>query len=276
MLVQVVSDIHLEFFNSKTERKNGWETIVTPVAPILILAGDICQATAPPKLARLTRFLTWCSQHFQTVLYVPGNHEFYNEDNPKYTHRMCTITDALDNLQAVCNRLSNVFLLSKSTKIIDDICFIGATLWSSVPTPEAAKVLKEKMNDFEYIYSGDKEQLTPAQYNNLHISDRAFIERQLTNSCLKKVVITHHAPSYLGTCKPVHEAIPDFSTHANLQTCGYASALGDLVAQSDAWIFGHTHHCVDEMRGGCRLVANQRGYMDSINPNFNPKFTFEI
>jgi hypothetical protein len=208
---------------------------------------------------------------------VPGNHEFYNIDNPKYQQRMCTIADTLASLQAICDRLGNVFLLNQNTMIIDNVCFIGATLWTAVPTSQAAQTIKDKLNDFTQIYLSEKEQLTPAQYNIFHITDRAFIEHHLKYfPTLKKVVITHHAPSYLGTCDPSHEAIPDFNLSTNLEACTFASALGDLVAQSDVWIFGHTHHCVNKLRGKCRFVANQRGYRDSINLNYDPAFVFEI
>lgn len=271
MMIQVASDLHLEFFTEKTERKKSWSDLIVPSAPVLVLAGDICQATTPPKRARLVRFLSWCSENFEKVLYVPGNHEFYNIHNAKYKHQMCSVEETLEALSNVCERFHNVILLHRKTVIIDNVCFIGATLWTALPTEEARKTAKEIMNDFECIYQSPTERLATAEYASMHLSDRVWIERQLQDpgfENMTKVVITHHAPSYLGTCDYKHEAVPDFENNVNLEACTYGSALGDLVAQSDAWIFGHTHCYVNEIRSGCHLIANQRGYKDEPRSDF--------
>ena len=46
-----------------------------------------------------------------------------------------------------------------------------------------------------------------------------------------------------------------------------------------AWAFGHTHYCTDFVPAGftTRLVANQRGYRDSVGSSFyRPDFVLEV
>jgi len=55
----------------------------------------------------------------------------------------------------------------------------------------------------------------------------------------------------------------------------YFNEWHDLVAQADVWIFGHTHHAVDTIVSGCRLISNPRGYPGE-RTGFSPDFTIEV
>jgi hypothetical protein len=73
--LQVFSDFHLEQRETRNLRYEDW---ITPPSPgsassdiVLALLGDI----GVPGEQSLKDFLAWCSQHWHTVLYVPGNHE---------------------------------------------------------------------------------------------------------------------------------------------------------------------------------------------------------
>lgn len=64
------------------------------------------------------------------------------------------------------------------------------------------------------------------------------------------MVVTHHAPStaVMGAQHDGHLA------------AAYANEWAGLFEKVDLWIFGHTHHAVDEVFLGCRLISNPRGY----------------
>ena len=66
MRLQVLSDLHLE---------SGRFEPVPKKADVVVLAGNIHQGTAGVK---------WAKQYFRDcpVIYVPGNHEFYNHSIP--------------------------------------------------------------------------------------------------------------------------------------------------------------------------------------------------
>ena len=73
--VQLVSDLHLECIDDININPLDY---ITPKAPILIMAGDIGSLY---KLPQLQNFLTKVCTHFEIVVYIPGNHEYYMIDN---------------------------------------------------------------------------------------------------------------------------------------------------------------------------------------------------
>ena len=44
----------------------------------------------------------------------------------------------------------------------------------------------------------------------------------------------------------------------------------------ELWIHGHTHFNVDYKIGQTRVITNQRGYVDSLSANFDPKLVLEV
>ncbi|KAK2746022.1 hypothetical protein FQN55_005844 [Onygenales sp. PD_40] len=91
------------------------------------------------------------------------------------------------------------------------------------------------------------------------LSDKLIVMNWKMESGLKWkiIVISHHAPSTKGT-KSSDEGNP------------WSSAFGtDLLGQKERshlydvqlWIFGHTHHSAELLRGQVKLVSNQRGYV---------------
>lgn len=90
------------------------------------------------------------------------------------------------------------------------------------------------------------------------------------------VVITHHGPSV----DSVHAQYKGDSL-----TPAFVSDLSDEFFEGEGspvlWIHGHIHDSADYRRGGCRVVANPRGYPGSgtsgfENPHFNPGMVIEV
>ena len=77
-MLQVCSDVHLERGDIT---KHDFPTIIQPCAEILALAGDI----GDPFSTIFEEFIHYCSQRFQYVLFVSGNHEYYQHDIPDDT-----------------------------------------------------------------------------------------------------------------------------------------------------------------------------------------------
>ena len=70
---QIVSDLHIEY---KSNDVPDPLTLITPSADILILAGDIGSFY---QYDQLKTFLINLCPYFKVVVYVPGNHEYYNK-----------------------------------------------------------------------------------------------------------------------------------------------------------------------------------------------------
>src|ERR1700733_5675002 len=128
MRLQVFSDLHLEFGRFEPALKNP---------DVVVLAGDIHQGTAGVK---------WAGQYCRDcpVIYVPGNHEFYNHSIP-------------DLIQALKReaRGGNVHVLENNAVIINDFVFLGCSLWTNFHLwPDARAAMDfadQEMSDFWLI-----------------------------------------------------------------------------------------------------------------------------
>ena len=74
--IQVCSDLHTEFYGCF---ENIPDDIIVPKAPVLALLGDIGLA----KTESLEKFLLLQATRFEHVLFVAGNHEYYNTRHVK-------------------------------------------------------------------------------------------------------------------------------------------------------------------------------------------------
>lgn len=279
MKITIGSDLHLEF--GDLEIKN------TENADLLILSGDICVAAdigrpdpnnfmEGARSNRIVDFFKRCSFQFPHVIYIMGNHEHYHGD---FTTTANKIRSMLES-----NCLSNVYLLDNEVKVIDDITFIGGTLWTDMNgrDPITLSHMRSMMNDFRYVQNSNKtvSYKTYEQINGVDNTERpVFKERVATFSPedaadehdrflshireiihgkfdQKFVVVGHHAPSKLST----H---PRFKKE-EMMNGGYSSSLDNFIIdhpQIKLWTHGHTHEDFDYMIGSTRIICNPRGYI---------------
>ena len=128
MKIQIVSDLHIEsadFILPSTD------------ADVIVLAGDIGVGLGG---------LEWIVEQYidKPIIYVPGNHEFYQHD-------ICLI----DKLYA--DAPSNIYVLNNDMVEIQGVRFLGCTLWT----------------DFELFGLSDKYfSVQQAKYNMADFSSR--------------------------------------------------------------------------------------------------------
>ena len=263
MKIALCSDLHLEF--APLEIKN------TENADVLILAGDIMIAAdledfaaghvnlgwgnllpARAEKAKMYRdFLAMCSSEFKHVLFVAGNHEFYNG---KWLQTLAT-------LRAECAVFNNVHFMENDIVVIDDVTFVGGTLWTDMNggDPLTKQIVSSSMNDYRIIRveSRDYGRLRADDTLNRHIVTKQFIKQSVdANPDGKFFVVGHMAPSKLST----H---PRYAKEVHMNG-GYSSDLSDFILdrpQIKNWVHGHTHHPFDYTIGECRITANPRGYV---------------
>jgi Icc-related predicted phosphoesterase len=279
MKITVVSDLHMEF--SPITLTNSQE------ADVLILSGDILMSeilhdypadsteqiyntSRQLKAWRFREFLKECSDEFKHVIYVAGNHEFYQGK----------FHAGLEYLKDECSRYPNVHFLENASVTIDDIIFIGATLWTDAHKgdPLTMYQLPFMMNDYALIKNDHK------GYRKLHMVDTIdrhhtsmdYIEMMVENapSDKKIVIATHHSPSYLS--------IVDKYADQYEMNGGYHSDLSKFILDNPniaLWVHGHTHEVLDYKLGETRIVCNPRGYEgDSYHENtgWNPNILLEV
>jgi DNA repair exonuclease SbcCD nuclease subunit len=199
---------------------------------------------------RFRDFLKRCSFQFPHVVYVAGNHEFYHG---KWSA-------SLQHLRDECAKFPNIYFLERDIKIINEVSFIGATLWTDCNKgdPLTMHALTDMMNDFRIIRNDELgyTKLRPAHIMHRHHQTVGYLKAVLPDMKDKKVVfVGHHGPSSMST----------HPRYANdyLMNGGYRSDLSELILDNPQivlWTHGHMHDPFDYMIGTTRVVCNPRGY----------------
>lgn len=248
MRIQYASDLHLEF------RGGPFQSLLTPVAPVLVLAGDVGRPDKP----EYRNFLQYCSRNWDHTVVVAGNHEFYNDKaaslwphSPPHTmkHRlgMCGTAAA---------EFPNVYFLQQGRKVIDGVAFLGATLWTDLSDVKDALTAETRMNDYRVITEDGVRPVTAAATNRWHWSDRSWLATEIAAAAEEErpvVVVTHHLPSF--------QLVAARFAGAGRINAAFASNVEELMKPPvRAWIAGHTHVGVNAHVGGVQLAVNPLGY----------------
>jgi predicted phosphohydrolase len=237
MNIQYCSDLHLELSeNTKWLKANP----LVPVADILVLAGDIIPFT---EMEQCADFFSFLSDHFKTIYWLPGNHEYYGSN---ITQRSGGFREAVR---------PNVFLINNQAEQIDNnITLIFSTLWSHIG-PAAEWDIARAVTDYRSIMQGD-ERFRPLHSNRLHHECRQFIEQVVADATTANIVVaTHHVPTFMYYPKQYKGSVINEA---------FATELYDYIEQSPitAWIYGHHHSNNPEfMISNTRMLTNQLGYV---------------
>lgn len=244
MRIQVLSDIHAEFHTDEGEQFIT-EYLRPKGVDVLIIAGDIGSGKSLIYSLRLV------SQKYAnaSVLYVPGNHDFYNSN----------FTAVLDKLALLDASINNLFVLNNKVLFIEGIPFVGAPLWFR--QHEEYKKYAAMLNDFRLIGDFNKtvfeENKKSLDFLNWHVSKDA-------------IVITHHVPTPKST--PGRYKGDPVNMFFNCD-------MEDLIIERKPklWIHGHTHDSFNYMLEKTHIVCNPLGYVGhQVNPEFIPNMMIDL
>ena len=262
MKIALVSDVHLEFGDLEFANDSG--------ADVLILGGDICvgadMTQRDPyntlgeeyRSNRFHAFFERCCERFPHVIFIVGNHEHYHGDFAK----------TIPHFKDVLGYLKNLHILEKETFVLDDVTFIGGTLWTDMNKRDIRTLheISRMMNDFRCVDNSAKladqrgwgGRFTTTDAADDHDAMVEYIRLMIEGKWDQKfVVVGHHAPSRLSTHpRYAHEAI---------MNGGYSSELDNFILdhpQIKLWTHGHTHEDFDYCIGSTRILCNPRGYIN--------------
>lgn len=255
MRLLVLSDLHLEF--------GPFAFPALPAFDVAVFAGDIHQPVSA-AIAWLARKRDTGALQGRPVIYVTGNHEFYNRE----------MRGSLAEGERIAEE-AGIHLLHRRATVIDGVRFLGCTLWTDYRLygkPKQSMVYAgHTMNDHRLIrYRETPDHVArfmPWHAAAEHRLDLAFLREELSQPHVgPTIVVTHHAP-HPGSIQPQHRGSP--------LAPAFASELSELIEtwQPTLWIHGHDHGSHDYYVGKTRIFANQAGYPHAgkrENPGFRP------
>lgn len=135
-----------------------------------------------------------------------------------------TMDDVDNYILSLGKKYANFHPLLDSSVIIDDIEFIGGTLFTYFPEGKY-KDAELEMNDYQYV--------TPEETIARHKNTVQYLSDNIKDQG-KYVVVTHHLPSYTGISKEYKDSPSNYL---------FANHLDTLLRRASvkAWISGHTH-----------------------------------
>lgn len=260
--IALISDLHNELLRD-TDNAIPDIQLNRPV-DALVMAGDIdVQEHGVRYAIRQSRLLN------VPVIYVLGNHEFYDAHDRPVMDKILELTEGTD-----------VHVLDNASIEIGNSLFIGATLWTDFELfglNSKNRVLSHaafNLNDYYKIRLVDKPfspVFTPTTSSIWHETDKAFIEAELAREHNgKRVVVTHHAPSL--ECLPVFE-------RKNLISACYASHLDWMIEkyQPNAWLHGHIHYPNQTQLGETTVISHPNAYPQfSDIPDYYQPLIFQV
>lgn len=263
MRIRILSDLHLECGEP--------ETIAHANADLVVLAGDIHNHAEGVR---------WAAQTFDSgtpVVYVPGNHEYYDGE---FSALELAMRDAAASIENVHYLNNGAFVGPNGRWRV-----LGTTFWTDFnlfgsndeSRANAIAAAEKSMLDFrgpiQVAWSTDVD-MAQGPSRNFSVADSLALHRQAREWLSaelakpfdgKTIVVTHHAP---------HRASLAPRYADDLASAGFISDLPSLVrAPVSLWIHGHTHTAFDYVVNGTRVVCNPRGYISKRtgcreNPNF--------
>ena len=281
MKIQLLSDLHLEVHP---------QFVAQPAvgADVLVLAGDIGSYQSNTQVegenfglerfSPLPQYAGWPTP----VLFVPGNHEYDMQD----------FDEARIRLQRTCDRLGLIWL-DRETVVLDDVRFIGTTLWSDFD----AIAMNEGVTDITRLHQLREKAFRAANFylqktgGTRHgepflaasMREESLLCQDWLRAALQPsydgptVAVTHFAPS-LRSADPRYGLVPG--------TAGFCNVMDDLLPSADLWLHGHLHCASDYVAKGvradgsawqCHVVANPLGYArKGEQQQFLPASTIEL
>lgn len=239
MRLQLISDLHTEFLTGK-------ELTVLQHLPIeknldfLVVAGDLV-VPGYQGSTLVEKIFDAIAEMARHVLYVTGNHEYY-QGSKAWTETQ---------LKTAMARHPNIHFLDNEELLLDGVHFVAGTMWYPVGDGLNHLFARQMSDSFEI------QNFTWAERENT-----IFTHVVNTYARPETIVVTHHLPHSWTT--------PREFTNSTLNRF-FVSDQSHVMKtkRPKLWLFGHTHTSCDIVFEATRLVCNPYGY-PSERAGFGP------
>lgn len=243
MKIDIASDIHLEFTHYPLDNSDS---------DVLILGGDTFVTSRYADVDKYRKFMIEASSIYPDIIFIMGNHEYYYGE----------VDSTLSLTRHFLSEFPNVHLLERQSIKINDVTFIGGTMWTDMNDYDVMTMARcvASLNDFKVIkqrVNHEEVAIYPEFFIEEFNSFVEYVSNQIIhNEDEKYVVCTHHCPSRQSTPK-------EYENNYELNG-GFSSNLDSFISQLPQiklWTHGHTHFNFDYTIGGTRIICNPRGYV---------------
>lgn len=287
MKVRYMSDLHLEFGVPVGNLQGSKDEV-------LVLAGDIFALNGGhgnKYLSEFTTFMQNASNQFKAVIMILGNHDHWGTVvdlgvpeywKAPYEFRSPTIYATL------CEKMENVHVLySGMSVVIDDVAFVGATLWTDLnnDNPITKLQAQQGMMDFRFIKVYDPgNQYTYGLTREMYADEWVKMNVIDTKNVLDELDRVHNDTTVRETVLVIHMAPFSESVNAKYKGDPMNYAFYNTVFDREIYtglkgvntiIHGHMHMPVDYKIEHIHVVSNPRGY---VSPKWqeNPVGQFDL
>ena len=273
MKIAIASDLHLEFQEKRDliPTYQRWKDhLIEEEVDLILLAGDTSVRRNNVSQKHRSRLFaeSLARDVGCPVVFIAGNHEYYKMNTKSCLESLRKVDE---NTPEGVYFLENDLIEIRDNEIEESLYIIGATLWTDFKLYDhpvlSMNYAEHGMNDFKLIRNAGYTKIKPQDTVIWHNYSKALIEKYLLELKEEKtLVLTHHCPSSLV-------ANPLFK-HSELEPAYISEILSESTRLPDYWVFGHSHHKVDQKFGKTRIITHQRGYPGELE-DFD-EFLFKI
>lgn len=221
------------------------ELLEPAVAPVLALLGDIAPLDSP----QLRPFLQWCSERWDTVIWIPGCLELLGG---------ATLEAAVAKMRAIAEPFWNITVLDHDGMVSEDGIYIfGLPFWK-YPRDKTAIWHPIK---YQYV-EAEPSPINPKYMAKLFNDDLQWLRNKIHGQNEPVVILSHFGP----TTWLQEEAFigdPDRSIM-------YPDVEQLLKTPLVAWLCGHTHQSVQTVKEWGDATGSKGSVFLATNPKGRP------
>ena len=231
-----ISDIHLEWL-----KKNFFNQIlkyfdILTKNDVIIFNGDVCN----PKY-QLDTLLTYLSHKVNHIIYVAGNHEYYDSSIEEINSYITSLEDKYLNFS---------FLNNKKISI-NGIEILGGTGWSNILNQRVGS-----LNDLKMIKN-----MSPEKMSSLHEEFVLFLKTNIDSNKIQ-VIVSHFLPSS-GVITEYHK-----NSELNFYFCnGVYDKNYELSPKY--WLYGHDHSESQKIKINDTIFLTNQGEYGNMKLNLD-------